>query len=56
MVRVIVVVVGGGGDGGKIFLCPLDDLLAKSRSKNFGRSSNSKNPDEKKFFVLAKSF
>ena len=38
--------------GGIFFVLPLDDLVAKSDSNNFGRSPNSKNPDLKKFLSV----
>ena len=38
-VVVVVVVVGGGGGGGKkIFVRPLDDLVAQSGTNNLDRS------------------
>ncbi len=53
MVRVVVV---GGGEEKKIFLRPLDDLVANSDTNNLGRSQNSKNPDPKKFLPVTNPF
>ncbi len=53
MVRVVVVVGGGGGGG----IRPLNDLVAKIRSNDLGRKSNSKNPDlRKKILCLTHPF
>ncbi len=53
--RVVVFVVVGGG-GGDFFVRLLDELVAQSRTDNFGRSRIFENPDPKIFLCVNNPF
>ena len=42
--------------GGNVFVRPLDDLVAKSRTNNLGRYYNFKKPDLQKFLCVTNQF
>ncbi len=50
VVVVVIVVIG------KVFVCPLDDLLAQCHSNNLSRSYSFRKTDQKKFLCVTNQF